>query len=267
MDWIDDFVKHLLKGELEEAYDLRYNKIPKRLYRFEKVDNTKIETLKKQSIYLAGKGQFNDVNECRGAYISEKFIDNLTKNNPFFTKEELYQYQDDCTKYARMCCFTEDIHNFPMWWSYADEHKGYCVEYDFKQLIDANRYEFVGYLYPVKYITHRICVDKLYDNLFKRIETSQADFCSWDYALIYLLFCMKHISWSYEKEWRYISFREDKTFEVLPVKPKAIYLGMKMSTDNIEKMREVASILDCKLYKINKLDDTSHLFKFEVLQV
>ena len=52
-------------------------------------------------------------------------------------------------KSIHVACFSETKESILMWSHYADNHKGFCVEYDFKELGISN--PFARFIFPVIY--------------------------------------------------------------------------------------------------------------------
>lgn len=125
-------------------------------------------------------------------------------------------------------CLTTDYRNNLMWSHYADGHKGFCIEYDFKDLKNINN------LLPVAYSTDRpsIPLESIY-NCSKDMSTEVAK------ALLIALLTKDNI-WEYENEWRIIiSATEGKNIEMPPI--SAIYLGAQMPEGDKKKLIEIAS--------------------------
>ena len=121
-----------------------------------------------------------------------------------------------------VACFSESSTNMPMWWHYADERKGICLEFDIKEF-HAPIPEV--YLMPVNY------TDNLPDLTSSILEKSEK--LNMQYALLHV--CMhKQLSWNYEREWRVINFKHlsdnstGNLNSVKFIKPKKIILGDKM---------------------------------------
>ena len=125
-------------------------------------------------------------------------------------------------------CLTTDYRNNLMWSHYADGHKGFCIEYDFKDLKNINN------LLPVAYSTDRpsIPLECMYNNS-KDMNTEVA-------KALYIALLNKDNIWEYENEWRIIiSATEGKNIEMPPI--SAIYLGAEMPEEDKKKLIEIAS--------------------------
>lgn len=182
-------------------------------------------------------------------------------------KEELeYKLKHIQNPNIRVGCFSElddevVLKKIQMWSHYADNHKGFCVEYDISPLIGEsttkmNDYDFYdsrdeylaervsavikGGLFPVIYSSQRVNfpVTKLYKSKIQ-------DLTNFNEA-IYKSFIIKSTNWSYEKEWRIIiNDRICKYYDNKIPFPyiKRIYLGCKMNQNLINTMLEIGEDL------------------------
>lgn len=179
----------------------------------------------------------------------------------------------------RVACFSNlNYNNFPpsnhdfehmiqMWSHYADDHKGFCVEYDMaalnpKNLLPLkhkytieNQGEFlaertvlvtVAGLFPVIYTANRVNIPrttlqkiKIDGDAFQHIGDID--------ALLYKTFIVKSAKWNYEKEWRIILdgdiceyFENKLPFPYI----KRIFLGCKMKASHIDTLIEIAGELN-----------------------
>lgn len=134
-----------------------------------------------------------------------------------------------------------------MWAHYADNHKGFCIEYELKnynpEIFDFNRVNYVSSL-PEIYAT---------ELLFNPYETVA--------RIIY----SKSIEWIYEKEWRYVELyaEHEADFEKgkkirLPdnLKPTRIITGSRINDNDkklVEKLRAVAQKLELEVVPYKSL--------------
>jgi len=183
----------------------------------------------------------------------------------------------------RIACFSElDSNNFPpksndfkhmiqMWSHYADNHKGFCVEYDIsiinpdsifplKQAYTKENEEaflsertillIVAGLFPVIYTTNRINIPKTKLKKIKIDGNNHLRHNSEVDSLLYKTFIVKSAKWNYEREWRIIidgdicKFFDNKIpFPYI----KKIFLGCKMEKHNIDTMLEIADELNVEV--------------------
>lgn len=153
-------------------------------------------------------------------------------------------------KFSTTACFCEDVQNILMWSHYADSHKGFALEYNFRATLK-NPIKNVG-LFPVVYGE-------------KRLDVSS--YIVWAYLMIMgvrmknpdTFVSIKNILhkssiWAYEKEWRLIDFspREvtDDKASVIPYEPVAIYYGRYISLENKRKLHSIALEKEIKEYEM-----------------
>ena len=88
----------------------------------------------------------------------------------------------------RVMCFSECNNSILMWSHYAENHQGFCVEYDFNNTRIEKSIRKVNY-----------------SNIRKHIPSTFADGdAKTANELIYAAACRKSSEWSYEKEWRFV---------------------------------------------------------------
>jgi hypothetical protein len=126
-------------------------------------------------------------------------------------------------------CFSEIIESIRMWSLYADKHKGFCLEYDFKSLPKTD--QITKALYPVKY------QKELFDITEFMVNTSENNnFYQFRAAIT------KSIEWDYEKEWR-MMFHTESSLEGMQLAvplPSAIYAGAKIENENMAFLKTYA---------------------------
>lgn len=183
----------------------------------------------------------------------------------------------------RIACFSkldkyEEFHNqIVMWSHYAENHKGFCVEYDLEFLkkdfqFTLNDYDYYykrdeyfkerneaiikAGLFPVEYTANRINipVTKLYQINFD--SNGKVKYNSNIDELIYKTFIVKSSNWSYEKEWRIIIDEQISNYfdNKIPFPyAKSIYLGCKAENDLIDTMINIGEELGIEVY-LMKMD-------------
>jgi len=126
--------------------------------------------------------------------------------------------------------FSEDNRSILMWSHYADGHRGFCVEYDFKQL--GSEDPRTQYLYPVIY------ADAVFDaSSHLGFDPDTMNYLVGTYAAL-----NKSSEWRYEKEWRYVypMTSSDQLRFLQAPKPAAIYLGARIAERDRSLIREIA---------------------------
>lgn len=141
----------------------------------------------------------------------------------------------------RITCFSEKKDSILMWAHYADNHKGFCIEYDFRPL--GYRDLAKRFLYPVNYVNSIFDATK-----YLLPDADMPDIGC--YAAI-----TKSEDWNYENEWRYVETSNITGQPYLNVpKPKSVYLGAKTSEENKKIVLEIAKRRNFNVYKIEMMN-------------
>lgn len=214
-----------------------------KLFRFEKLEKKRIDTLGEKKLWISSPSKFNDLDDCklRGLYSGVddannyqrvlKALDSLYPvSNKYPLSDRFYQsiknyiqatvadtanletridsglrsvgsvasIRNEIKQNVLVSCFFEgDNQNSLMWAHYANNHKGFCIEYELDEsapeIFNFNKVNYVSLL-PEIYAT---------ELLFNPLETVA--------RVVY----SKSIEWSYEKEWRYVEFYAEHEADVV----------------------------------------------------
>lgn len=220
------------------------------------------------------------------AYISQSSEDNLVKMfNDFkyflnlnFSNfiMEISSLAQKTVKFSSLC---EDVSSASMWGLYSNNETGFAIEYCFESFsyntFLANNslatcnifpmiYNNMKYKVPTEYIVYL-----LQNKLLRSMNIP-------NHILPNLLLCQditvptkialhKSMDWASEKEWRIFCTSNDVEFQSKPSssflkKPKAIYLGRRISTINERILKNIASEKKIPIYKM-ELNDSSPTYK------
>lgn len=174
--------------------------------------------------------------------LSSSDIEKLDKK---VLQTKLNELEEKWKQQWHIISFSERVDSILMWSHYANEHKGFCVEYDTSQ--------FKSQFFPVIYR------DK-FDNVLKHINT----------ALCVVL--TKATDWAYEREWRIINQTEDfvelNGFKYYAPKPLAIYMGCRIDENSELKNQLIAyaKTQNVKLHQM-KLQRDSYILKAEEISL
>lgn len=215
-----------------------------KLYRYSPADYFNIRNFETGKLKLTNNGVLNDIYE------------GIPSDN---CKEITPVQADDLSELAYIKSFSEDPYNVLMWSHYADEQRGFCVEYDLDMMECDNR--LWAHLFPVVYSTKR----KVRMNItvtgkeLKQLRRNIEDNCERDDGG-YLddckaLFITKGDAWSYEKEWR-IVFTKAEIYDiddnelnhyVIPFDfASSIYLGFRINPTVKTNILEIVSRINEK---------------------
>lgn len=154
-------------------------------------------------------------------------------------------------KSMKLCSFSSRNDSIVMWGHYASSHTGFCIEYDISKLPKDDIRRII--LYPVIYserlfdVTSQISASRhgKFNNLFGMVVSTH-----------------KSPDWSYENEWRFVLPLGDACDDMnynMPI-PSAIYLGTRISEENENKIREIASAKSIPTFKMKMSENK---FKLE----
>jgi len=210
-----------------------------------------INTLLKSALGDGVKGIIE--NELAGQVEAAKLSQILDSDNPGLALQELFMVKDGLSeedqaanrqwltaqmdKYERLaaeklpeshkeslkiCSFSETPDSITMWSHYADQHRGFCIEYGVEELPPSDG--FVRMLFPVVYS------ERLFDAT-RYFQAAIRDRNKFNVLFPTLAALYKSPEWSYEKEWRLIiPANLVKQAGLLRVpKPKAVDLGSRMT--------------------------------------
>ena len=267
MEWFKEFLRLYFRVGIEEAYKFKYRNIPSKLYKYQPYKENRISAIINKKLWFSMPKDMNDPFDCRGVCWNTDEIENFLKTRVHKDKIKEFDSIDSIVEGAiaslrnniKISCFSEELFSMPMWSHYADNHTGFCIEYDFTRLSYEN--DLTKYLFPVGYDSRRYDITNLFKKTFNE---------PYDPRVILLCFLMnlKHSSWSYEKEWRIIKMRlpEEKEFtsglEDCPLKPTAIYLGVNFDKNEVHSVKEKLKNFDIPIYVLKV--SNSEFFEIEL---
>lgn len=173
-----------------------------------------------------------------------------------------------------MACFSERVDSLTMWSHYADYHKGFVLEYDFRTKIAKcdtcynkicnNRNNIT--LFPIIYTNE--CYDAteyaawcvVVSLLYKKGVNIQ-NFKPFDELASHKTILHKSTDWANEREWRMVVTKQNPTEEskkrypITAVKPKAIYFGCYTPDIYVKLLSAIADEKGIKKYKMYIRDD------------
>lgn len=181
---------------------------------------------------------------------AKEFLIELIKNmKEFILKDFNEKYRNK----LKVSSFSEDNKSLLMWGHYANNHQGFCIEYDLSSMDDNENLK--KYLFPVKYSNERFDITDFYiDNV---INKEAKDTNRLIHSVLY-----KSEDWEYEKEWRFVITESEYNGKTVSTpKPKSIYLGSQIKEDHKEQLIKVCKENDIDVYQM-KLD--SKMYKLNV---
>lgn len=206
MNWKEEFLeKMFVEKDIENGLKLYFENKPETIFRYRCGNKDDKNSLLNNQIWLSNMKCVNDKFEGQ----LEILYSNMNLNFDFLEdllKEKVETIIDKIISMFYIACFCESVQKDTMWSYYANNHKGFCIEYYF------DSFESPQFIFPVVYKeSKRIDIDNLDDSqMYKSILTKYSD-------------------WLKEDEWRIILPFCDKKEKGKVIKqplPKAIHMGV-----------------------------------------
>ncbi|WP_169392523.1 MULTISPECIES: DUF2971 domain-containing protein [Psychrobacter] len=220
-----------------------------------------LESIENNTFWAPTREVLND--PCEGLVSSETLLNQINlmkniigKNNKAINNssssfeqdlERLINMKDSVGIYSLSKNCTDEL----LWAHYADNHQGFCIEYDLETLISFQRNYY--YKFDIEYSSFP---PKL--NLNDIIKSEE------NIRFIRKLIGFKSIRWAYEQEVRLITPKsglQDYDYRAL----KAIYFGIRMPKERKLKVMKRLCGRGIKYYNI-KFKNNSYKFTFEPIE-
>lgn len=155
-------------------------------------------------------------------------------------------------------CFSEVKDSILMWSHYANNHTGFCIEYNFKKA--GSDSILTQQLQPVIYRKDMFDIGKHFEHTPK--NSSRLNSLFGGYASI-----VKAKEWNYEKEWRLVFSKEDREgFNQELFTPESIYLGTKISEEDKKEILKIAEEKQIKVFQMKRANDQFKLIAEPILE-
>lgn len=268
--YIMNIADGMLKDAIfKEVYKVTRLYIPDVLYKYysltddENLNMQKLQTLQKSKIYMSDVKEFNDPFDGKGYYYDASQLKKIDMLASYDGK-----LIDDFTSYTKAAALTSNgVHFMPMWAHYSNNHAGFCVSYNMKHNAVLSNCTF-----PVQYTDQRIDVTRLMEQqayiLTRKTEkqsmVSNKKILMDDLSVVYMisLLCnLKHVSWSYENEFRCTTAAISKGMPYIDANPKEIFVGMKCSSEHSKQLTKIAASLNIPIHRTSF---NEHSAKFDL---
>jgi len=244
-----------MRQNRDKAMLLKNDNIPSSLFQFRAINKFSLFNLHTNTIWMNTPNNFNDPFDSAFAMkipVDPIFDTPLCNSKTSISKEECdiiktivsktnneinKKRVKDIKEYYSISCFSENKDSILMWSHYADQHKGFCIEYDTRTIPSNEEYKR-NLLMPVIY-SHDFLDMYEYWGQHTNINNPYA----FHYAAT-----RKSPVWRYEKEWRLIV--EHEPFNMKFIAPCKIFLGAKISQKDEEIVMNFLPTTNVKLYKM-----------------
>lgn len=249
-----------------EMYKVTRLYIPDILYKFvslsdeENSNEKRFCTLENNKLFLSEVSSFNDPFDCRAYYYDPSQLMKYDWLSEF--NGRLFDNLSSCLCVASLT--QNDPSSLPMWAHYASNHRGYCVSYKIAESTDLS-----SLLFPVQYTDKRIDITRFVDrraqlltNLNKKsthTERTNSRVRSIALPMVYLMMTLssiKHVSWSYEREFRCLASTQSPGMPYINAKAAAIYIGLNCKKENVKRLYQIGGKLGVPVYQM-RFDELS----------
>lgn len=228
------------------------------------------------------------IEQLNGTPYYNEYIDMLSPKNRAKTIEEFIEMVSDeadrlqayFRSVARTICLTEEVDNSRMWGTYADNSKGFCLEYQFDSVArfscftqNDECFDGSARLFPIIYRSTALdgtdFMDTVLLNHFSRRFMRNHQFLNDDLLFTTKVAITKDAKWADEKEWRILAsytgqnIIDDKIASYVRIKPSALYLGIDMEPDKEVLLTKIAKDKGVLIYKMKRASDGSFGLKYE----
>ena len=224
--------------------------LPDKIYKYYSLNDdielnkSKFHCLEDRKVYVSSRTDFNDPYDDFG------YIYNC--NSVIVCAKSLglqWGLEDIYPDFKSISCFTKSGNdNFAMWAHYANNHQGYCVEYDLKK-----NFKLCSMIFPVEYVDKKFDLTGMINSRLKFVSQNKdiklledaLEFCA------IFMSCAKHKTWSYEEEIRLLCPKKFPGMPYFDAMPNKIFIGSQCSEDNTNSLIQIGNSLNIEVYKMN----------------
>ena len=266
----EDFTRQYILDYIEENHLVKKNLVDGKMY--DRIKNSSCDRYKYFASDMLQPSTYEKVMEEVFMYKEHKTIQDLWYDAHKKYNETIKSIRETNIRISSFSAFKEE--NFlaatEMWGHYAQNHKGFCVEYDLSGEISNREISSLieGSLIKCTYVNKTV---PLANSTFYKKATNKP-FTKWQriqfQKSIYMSALKKSSAWSYEKEWRLVlpqEFFAEENFLVDFYPIKVIYLGWKMSDDDKEYMYRLAQRKNIRICCMDCLDEYYNLDYREIV--
>ena len=230
------------------------------MYKFRELNKTTYEMLINHELWCASPESLNDPFDAQFDY--ELYGRRVSATCDEHAKQTAYQ-ASRFFKNVGICAFCKEKSNQVMWSHYADEHKGLCIEFDLRKILDQN---------PDLSVSNVTYQSELPESKLVKTfpPTDSALYVSSvvDKSVFSKILTTKDVTWSYEQEIRIIK----EKFGVAKFTPECIVsisFGLRTSERDINTVVRLLAdkaYAHIKWYKAKKSKITYSL-EFEAIEI
>ena len=257
---VGKYSEFLLSYDFDGLEKIKQKSIPEKLYKYIPLglslleDEKRLKTLESASLWFSPVAEYNDTNEFQGLYINDRRL--AEKGYSPECISGVHEVVETIGGNALACCLSSvGYDNEPMWAYYANDSKGFCVEF---------KVDNPQYLREVQYESCAHEITSIAANLYRNVlcgrkpyRLSPEDKVAFE--LISMRSQIKHSSWSHEKEYRYVipvEFSEGVSVPIsmLGLSIGSVYSGVRCAKGNLEHIYSIGEELGFTVKKLKPFD-------------
>ncbi|MCA6060686.1 DUF2971 domain-containing protein [Thalassolituus sp. ST750PaO-4] len=263
-----------------------------KLYRFEKFDAKRVDSLRRGSVWMSTPDQFNDPFDCKLKTYTESMMAVFTTDSYREAVKGLYKNASDYLNDwpSLTWVYNKKILDRIFKWMEAEQFDSFLYKDAVNEILDHIRnFRMTCFIdgspndtimwshyaanhsgFCVEYEVDEKLIDTdsdgtfyispvVYSSRLPEFDTMEMLLTPSEFAMRYLL--SKGINWAYEREYRLINFTEGSSQEVsLPagIHPTAVYAGLR-ANKNTHELECIASELGLDFYRIERHQYLSEL--------
>lgn len=187
--------------------------------------------------------------EIDGAEIIAEYYNDMEPEDKKELNDIIHDMNETIKTKMSITCLSEKKDINPLWAHYADNHTGICIEYDLK---NCNNLFLKTMCFPVNYVEKNDNTEDVISLVvYKNLEEG---------SFLLKTANSKSKDWEYEKEWRivflenydnYIDLYSNKHYALF-IKPKSIYLGLKIDKKIKKEIIDICKFREINLYQMIK---------------
>lgn len=236
-----EIINSIINGDIDHASELVETHKPEYLYKYRSGSDYDLDALRKKSIWISRATEMDDDADGR-LYVSKDFKEKFEiakEFNPEFQEpkyeEAVYGIENLSKQGCFISSFSELNDNEDMWNRYANENKGFCIQYRFLDLLSPNGYDLI--CLPISYEDKKpLGVEEL---------TSK-------HNMVFTTLYKKNIEgiygedWKGQREWRWSCYEKTLGLEknqngmlIAVPKPTRIFIGKNATEDLMIQLENV----------------------------
>ncbi len=244
---------------------------PSKLYKYQSCKDHTFTNLQQKQIWFSKPGNLNDPFDCDINFtIKDVTEENLTSLFDFYRdsapnkntfdlkytfgekfndkfREDVISFAIEATNKVKgkqwteigVACFSEESDNILMWSHYADDHQGFCLEFDtnFAPFKSVNKKTLLKVNYPETNLYPSLSIKDIPNNLPSLVETQLG---------------IKSSYWHYENEWRIFAQEGSKSYSFEKAALTGIYYGCRMKDDDKAIIKTILVNSPTTLYQMER---------------